>query len=258
MTVHERQPRRPRVFVDAPLASGACVTLSPERSHHLIDVLRLKPGAALLLFDGRGDDWSATLSTPGKRADVRVQARVPNACESPLGITLWQGLSQGTRMDACLRQGVELGIVGFRPMLTQRSAGKPDAKRARKKHEHWTAIAVSAAEQSGRAVVPHVHELATPATHLGDAPPRSIEAGTLALVLLPDATRTLGEVAQNTVPERTELMIGPESGLDEREAEAAVAAGFLPVRIGPRVLRTETAGPAAIAVLQARFGDLAR
>jgi len=256
MTTTHDTARRPRVFVDAVLAPGTSVTLAPERSHHLVDVLRLKAGAALILFDGRGDDWSATLVSASKRAGVQVHERRPNACESPIAITLWQGLSQGARMDACLRQGVELGISGFRPLLTRRSSGKPDAKRASRKHEHWAAIAISAAEQSGRAVVPRVHELATPGAHLAAAASALRAPDTLALVLLPDAECSLGDIAPARTPARLELMIGPESGLDDVEACRAIEAGFRPVRIGPRVLRTETAGPAAIAVLQARFGDL--
>jgi len=256
MTTNPDTARRPRVFVDAVLAPGASVTLAPERSHHLVDVLRLKAGAALILFDGGGDDWSATLVSASKRAGVQVHERCPNACESPMAITLWQGLSQGARMDACLRQGVELGIHGFRPLLTRRSSGKPDARRALRKHEHWLAIAVSAAEQSGRAAVPRVHELATVGAHLGSASTTLQAPDTLALVLLPDAGRSLGDRVPAHAPARLELMIGPEGGLDDVEARQAIEAGFEPVRIGPRVLRTETAGPAAIAVLQARFGDL--
>jgi len=257
MSPTERLPRRPRVFVDQLLNGDACLTLPPERSRHLGDVLRLKAGAPLVLFDGQGGEWSAVLEAPGKRATVRVHERLTNACESPLSITLWQGLSQGARMDACLRQGVELGITGFRPLLTQRSVGKPDARRAQKKHEHWSAIAISAAEQSGRATVPTVHALATPEVHLRNACDAVAAPDTLALVLLPDAATGLGAWPAERPPARIELMIGPESGLSEHEARAAFDAGFLPVRIGPRVLRTETAGPAAIAVLQARFGDLA-
>lgn len=244
--------RVPRVHVADAAPGGAPLELPAERSHYLLDVLRLQPGDPLQVFDGAGNEWRAQIVAGGKRARLQVGDAVEAGGESPLAIVLWQGLSQSSRMDACLRQAVELGVSAVRPLATRRSQARLDAKRAEKRLAHWRAIAISACEQCGRATVPRIHPLLTLEAALSDRDGERVTS----LMLLPEATTGLGEIGGESRPERIDLLIGPESGLDPTEIDAASAAGFRGVRAGPRVLRTETAGPAALAVLQARLGDL--
>lgn len=238
----------PRFFCPDALAPGAVLALPDNAARHAARVLRLAPGAAVTLFDGRGGEYAARIAAVRKDAvEAEVLAFRERDCESPLSIRLVQALQAGDRMDLTVQKAVELGVAAIQPVASRRSVVRLDGERALRRVEHWRGVAASACEQCGRNRVPEVAAieplerwLARPAT----AP--------LRLMLSPVAELTL----QALPPARSlELLIGAEGGLDPREAEMAAAAGFVGVRLGPRVLRTETAGLAALAAIQTLWGD---
>lgn len=222
-----------------------------EAAHHLTRVLRMPAGAALVIFDGGGGEYDAVLEHVVKR---EVYARVgpfrKTRTESPLHITLGQGVSRGNRMDYALQKAVELGVGTIVPLVTERCGVRLAEDRSERKQAHWRAIVASACEQCGRNVLPAVAGTCEIDFWLAVAP-----AG-LRLVLSPDAERGLRELPSPAAP--VTLLIGPEGGLAEREIELAVNHGFTPVHLGPRVLRTETAAVAALAAIQVLWGDLGR
>jgi len=239
----------PRIFTEQALASGAELALEPGPSHHLLRVLRLKPGADLRLFNGRGGSHAATLAgSRGQHALVAVGAFAPADCESPLAIELAIGISRGERMDWIVQKAVELGVAAIRPLITQRTEVRLGGERGAKKLGHWRQIAIAACEQCGRNRVPAIR----PPERLADWLPQATGLG---LVLAPGAAQPLAALTEK--PGALSLLIGPEGGLAEEEIAAAQAAGFIAVSLGPRVLRTETAPLAALAICQARWGDLA-
>jgi 16S rRNA (uracil1498-N3)-methyltransferase len=241
------------VFVDAPLASGATTTLANSAASHVTRVLRLRPGDALTLFNGRGGEYAATLG-PSASGAVSVAVGEHRALEreSPLTLTLAQGVSRGERMDLVVQKATELGVSGLVPVLTERSVVRLDSTQSARKVAHWRAIAIAACEQSGRNRVP---EVATPvALREFTATARTTGAIGVRLLLSPAAALRLDDVAPPVT--HVTVLIGPEGGLSESEEDLARAAGFTPVRMGPRVLRTETAAIAALALLQRNFGDL--
>ncbi len=252
---------RPRVLIpDAERLSLGAETLEregpfrldPQRSHHLVRVLRLQAGAALECFDGRGGRFEATLASADPRGcTVLVGARLPSGTESPLRVILLQCVSAGERMDWTIEKAVELGVTAIRPLSSARSPQRLDAARSQRRRDHWQRLIEAACMQCGRDVLPQLHDLQPLERWLAgsERPP-----GALSLMLAPDATRAFREMS--FTPQREiELLVGPESGLDDRESAAARAAGFTAVRLGPRTLRTETAGMAALAALQALAGD---
>jgi len=240
-----------RAFVDLPLSVGRQVDLPDDAAAHLVRVLRLREGDACVLFNGDGHDHDARLVRADRRGAVaEIVATRSVDLESPLSITLVQGIARGEKMDWILQKATELGVTTFVPVSSDRSEVKLDAERAGKRHAHWRSVVVSACEQSWRTRVPEV------------AAPRSLAA---ALADLPaEASRWLLDpeagsgIAKLPAPSNgLVLAIGPEGGWSPNDRAALVAAGFDGLRLGPRILRTETAGMAAIAALQARFGDLA-
>jgi len=240
----------PRFFVPAPIAQaaiGATVELPEAAAHHATRVLRLATGDALTLFDGSGGEYAATLVHVDKRgAAVRVEAFRPIDRESPLAVTLAQGIAANDAMDYAIRKATELGVTSIQPLVTARSAPLPPGERADRRLAHWRGVAIAACEQSGRNRVPEVWpaQVVTP----------WLDAWTgSGIVFAPDADRSLAALAQPPAP--LALLIGPEGGFDKRELRAARARDFHPVRFGPRVLRTETAAAAALAVLQSMWGD---
>lgn len=242
-----------RLFVEDSLVSGTQLTLANELSHYVARVLRLKAGDALTLFDGRGGEFAATVSKVSKKGVVVMTGeKSSRECESPLSIHLVQGISRGGRMDFVVQKSTELGVVRVTPVITEFSVVKLDGSKRDKRARHWTRIAQSACEQSGRNRVPVIGEPCTFDEWL-----KSLTAGErrLRLVLEPSAPATLA--AMEAEPAAVDLLIGPEGGLSERELEQACAAGFIAIGFGPRILRTETAAIAAIGALQARWGDLA-
>jgi 16S rRNA (uracil1498-N3)-methyltransferase len=242
--------RMTRVHVDLPLRAGLELTLPEGPAAHLTRVLRLETGDACVLFNGDGHDYTARLLSVGKR-DVRVaiDTVAPVERESPLRTGLLQGVARGEKMDLILQKATELGVSEIRPLWSQRSEVKLDEARTVKRHAHWRGVVIAACEQSGRACVPDVAAPVSLAAAVAALP----EGGTR-LLLDPD-----GDVAVRTLepnPGTLWLAVGPEGGWSPADREQLLAAGFIGVRLGPRILRTETAGLAALAALQARHGDL--
>ncbi|MCA1714393.1 MAG: 16S rRNA (uracil(1498)-N(3))-methyltransferase [Gammaproteobacteria bacterium] len=245
--------RLTRLHVDLPLAVGARIVLSEAAAGHLLRVLRAQVGDPCVLFNGDGNDYHARITAIGKReASVQVLSVSAVDNESPLRIVLVQGIARGERMDWILQKATELGVAAVLPVSSERSEVRLDSARADKRLAHWRSVVVSACEQSGRARLPQL------------APPQSLAA---ALPQLPQATLRLLLDAQAgfsiamlaPAPEADIVIaVGPEGGWSPRDRDSLRAAGFSGVRLGPRILRTETAGLAAIAALQLRFGDFGR
>jgi 16S rRNA (uracil1498-N3)-methyltransferase len=241
--------RLTRSHVDLPLAIGAEVALPDDVAAHLLRVLRLQAGDPCVLFNGDGHDYEARIVAAGKRearAEILAARRVDN--ESPLRITLLQGVARGEKMDWILQKATELGVHRILPASSDRSEVKLDAQRADKRLAHWRGIVVSACEQSARAVVP---EVVAPQSLAAAAPLRDGRG----FILDPFADASLASLGGMDLRACT-LAIGPEGGWSPRDRAQLVAAGYTGLRLGPRVLRTETAGIAAIAALQALCGDL--
>jgi len=242
--------RLTRVFVDRPLVPEREVELRDSVAHHLSRVLRLRAGAPLVGFDGTGSDYRCEiLAIEGDRVRVRVGPRLPGLPESPLGITLVQAVSRGERMDWTLQKATELGVRTIAPVLSARSVVRLDERQSEKKLRHWQGIVAAACEQCGRSVPPEVRPPRPLDDYLADPAP-----GTQRLVLSPVGPASLAGLASLEAP--VELLIGPEGGLEDAELSRAAAAAFAPVRLGPRILRTETAAIVALTVLQALWGDL--
>jgi 16S rRNA (uracil1498-N3)-methyltransferase len=243
--------RLTRIFVPDPLTEGAELVLPAQAAEHLTRVLRLEPGAPFTVFNGAGGEFSATLGpTTGKRTVVRVLQHDAMERESPLDVTLMQGVARGERMDLIVQKATELGVSRIVPVLAERSVVKLDAKQRIRKHEHWQAIAISACEQCGRNRVPDVCE----AFALGEAI-GALAENSARWLLAADGETSLAAAAARHGAEKVVLLIGPEGGLAENERGLARANGFTACRMGPRVMRTETAGLAALATLQAIAGD---
>ncbi len=240
-----------RIHVDLPLAVGLELGLPAQAGEHVARVLRLVAGDPVTLFNGDGQDYPAVIQAVGKRdVTVQVQAALPVANESPLPLTLAQGVARGEKMDLIMQKATELGVSRIVPLLTERSEVKLDASRAEKRFAHWRAVVASACEQSGRACVPEV-SAALPL----EAWLKGLAAdGALRLALLPEGTARASEL--RFTPAGGLLVVGPEGGLGLRDTAALADAGFRGLKLGPRILRTETAGLAALAALQALHGDV--
>lgn len=242
--------RLTRIFVEQKLVAGKGVGLPEQAGLHLTRVLRLEPGAPVTLFDGHGGEYSGTLERDGKNWWAKVDAHHPVERESPLDITLLQGIARGERMDLIVQKSTELGVTRIVPVLAERSVVRVDAKQRDRKREHWQAIAVAACEQCGRNRVPAVGD----ARGLGDAI-AALPADSARFLLAADGAETLTEFAARSRGKPVVLLIGPEGGIADNERQFAMANGFTTCRIGPRILRTETAGLAALAALQCVVGD---
>lgn len=241
--------RLTRCYLDQPLDVGTTVILPESAAQHLIRVLRLREGDACMLFNGDGHDHDARIVAIGKRetqAEITARRRIDN--ESPLRITLLQGIARGEKMDWIVQKATELGVARILPVASERSDVRLDEARAHKRHAHWQEIAISACEQSGRAVLPEL----LPTQPLASATRRCDGTG---FILDPASAASIKSVA-STLSTAFTLAIGPEGGWSPRDLEQLREAGFCGLRLGPRVLRTETAGIAAIAALQALAGDL--
>lgn len=246
----------PRLFLDQPLASGAACALDRRALDHAVKVLRLRAGNALCLFNGTGGEFAAVLE---RGANGTLHAQVgeftPDRRESPLRLRLVQGVSRGERMDYTLQKAVELGVTDIVPVVTERTVLRLDGERAERRLAHWRGVVLAACEQSGRTRVPVLAEPRELADYLADHGAGRAVAG-CALLLDPTALTALAE--HGVIAGPVSVLIGPEGGLSDHEWQAARAAGFEPVRVGPRVLRTETAAVVALALLQALVGDLGR
>lgn len=239
----------PRFYCDSKLGPGALLDLPPNAANHAARALRLQPGATVRLFNGDGHDYTAELlrvTKDGVSAKVTGQQAVDR--EAPFRATLAQAISSGDRMDFTLQKAVELGVHAIQPLAAERSVVKLSGERSERRVQHWQNVVVSACEQSGRAFVPQV---ATPLPLLSWlASPQSFS---LKLMLSPTAELTLHDLQ----PDGGDicLLIGCEGGFAQQETQSAEQMGFLPVRLGARVLRTETAALAALAAMQTLWGD---
>jgi 16S rRNA (uracil1498-N3)-methyltransferase len=241
----------PRFQVDGLLAAGAEIDL-PERAARHVAVLRLRAGDVVVLFSGRGGEHAARLtlvSRSGVRAKVGAFQDVGR--ESPLAITLAQCISAGDRMDLTLQKATELGVQKIVPLISERAVVRLKEERAERRLQHWRAVVAAACEQCGRNSIPEVS--APTELHAWLAAPETRAAEAARLVLAPEAASGLGVIPRS---DSTLLLIGPEGGLADHELVAAKTAGFTPIRLGPRILRTETAPLAAITALQVLWGDL--
>lgn len=243
--------RLPRIPVTGELAIGQRVPLADDQAHHVLKVLRLPAGADVRLFNGEPGDWLGNLAVTGKRtASVEINDFVARATEPTLTLTLVQGLSRGQRMDYTLEKSVELGIGRIIPVIMTRSQAIPQGERLIRKAAHWQGVVASAAAQSGRTRVPAVEPLQAFSDWLGAAQCEHHPH----LLLDPEAELRVRELAD--APARITLLAGPEGGFTPDERALAYAGGCRGMRLGPRVLRTETAAVAALAALQAVHGDL--
>ena len=243
--------RLTRVYVDEPVTAGKRLVVAGSAANHIARVLRLRSGDALTVFDGSGGEFGARVEEFRKDAVVvSVAEHRTLDRESPLSLTLAQGISRGERMDWIIQKATELGASRIVPVFTKRSVVRLDDKQAERKLQHWRAIAVSACEQCGRNRLPDV----APPVDFFDVLPAGLSPGETRLLLSP--TGDLRIDGLRDVGKGITVLIGPEGGLEDVEQEAAVAAGFQAVRMGPRVLRTETAAIAALTIIQRYFGDL--
>ena len=239
----------PRFYYPGGLQQGAIVPLPEQAAHHAARVLRLQVGDEVTLFNGHGGEHNATIERVGKaQVTVATGPRLDRECESPLDITLVQALSSGEKMDFTVQKAVELGVTAIQPVASSRSVVRLSGERADKRVMHWQGVAVSACEQCGRNRVPAVGAILPLETWLGRATQPALR-----IAFLPHAAATLHDLPR---PERSVIILaGPEGGFTEAEAALATGCGFIPVRLGPRVLRTETSALAAIAAMQVLWGD---
>jgi 16S rRNA (uracil1498-N3)-methyltransferase len=242
--------RLTRVYVDADLLPGRSLTVDGTAANHIARVLRLRVGDPLTLFNGRGGEHAAAVEELG-RDTVLVGVREHRELEreSPCELTLAQGISRGERMDWVVQKATELGVSRIAPIFTERSVVHLDDEQAARKVQHWRSIAIAACEQSGRNRVPEVSK----PTALYEWLERR-DTHVTALLLSPGAAIRMADISPTGA--RITVLIGPEGGLADIEQETAVKSGFTAVRLGPRVLRTETAAVCALTLLQQQFGDL--
>ncbi|MBA5636528.1 16S rRNA (uracil(1498)-N(3))-methyltransferase [Duganella sp. LX20W] len=240
----------PRFYCPQPLAIGLDVTLPDTVAHH-IQVLRLAPGELVTLFNGDGGEYSASLGHIAKRSvTATVKAHTAREAELPYAVTLAQALPEGSKMDWIVEKAVELGAAAIVPLAAQRCVVRLAAERAEKKLAHWQGIIVAASEQSGRNRLAQLGALQDYRQWITqhDLHRR--------VILSPRADQSLADWARHQAPQPLTLVIGPEGGLSEAEEQAALAHGALALGMGPRILRTETAGLTALATLNAIWGGM--
>ena len=240
----------PRFYCPTPLQADTVVTLPDTVARHAIGALRLRDGETVTLFNGDGHEYVGILTTHG-HASVRLLVRHALERESPLRVVLAQGISSGERMDLTVQKSVELGVAAIQPLMMRRTIVRLSGEKVEKRRAHWQAVAVSACEQCGRNRVPAVAAISEFASWCRSW---SKSAG-LGLMLDPEGAVGLADLPRPTG--EITLLAGSEGGFDPAEQEAARGAGFVSVRLGPRILRTETAALAALAALQTLWGDLA-
>lgn len=238
-----------RIYQPGQLQANTTISLDDGAAHHLAKVLRAAVGEALIVFNGAGGEYQAVITQITKKGvEVRLDQFISREVESPIKIELAQGIARGEKMDFIMQKAVELGVSRITPLITERGNVRLTGEREAKRHQHWQSVVVSACEQCGRNVVPEV------------AAPESLQAwlpvakADYRFVLSPHVNDKLP--AQIPAGASVILLIGPEGGLSDAEVDAAAAAGFQPLSLGPRVLRTETAALAALTALQCRYGDL--
>lgn len=257
----QRSARVARFYHAADIAAGTQLELDKDTSHHLGTVLRTRIGDSIILFNGDGNDYHATVLENGQRASgkrcvLQIDMCAPGVPDSPLAITLVQCVSRPERMDISLRQAVELGVDCIQPVYSRHSIKVTDEKRSVKKQQHWQSIITSACEQSGRGTLPTLGNATSYSQWVqGNKDPENVHF-VLSPIASSSLTAQLHTLSSAQPTRKASLIIGPESGLDSDEINAAITAGALPVHLGHRILRTETAGPACIVLLQSILGDL--
>jgi 16S rRNA (uracil1498-N3)-methyltransferase len=241
-----------RIYLSGELRPRSELRLPPAQAHHVARVMRLAAGDALTLFNGDGAEYDAKIVAVGRSAvNVRIGERRPADRESRLEIVLGQALSSGERMDYTVQKAVELGVASIHPLAASRSVVRLDAERAAKRVAHWASVAIAACEQCGRNRVPPVAQVATLKSWLAQDGAR--HAGALRVLLSPRAATRLRDLP--APGGAVVLLAGPEGGFTQDEEALVLAGGYMPVQLGPRVLRTETAAVAALAAMQALWGD---
>jgi 16S rRNA (uracil1498-N3)-methyltransferase len=240
--------RIPRIYTPQPLAEGTTLTISGQAAHHITQVLRLRAGAALVLF-GEGCEYHAVLRDI-RRSEVTIDVGTPGGHmdESSIDVSLLQGIARNDRMDIILQKSVELGVNSIQPLWMQRSQGHLKGERLEKRIQHWRGVIISACEQCGRTTLP---ELLPPDEYANRLTTQARDG--LKLMLQPDSSVTLNDI-QAPVG-MIHLLVGPEGGLSLDEQMLATNAGFTGIRLGQRILRTETAALAALAGMQTLWGD---
>jgi len=247
-SMHEKPARIARFHADAALRAGGVALLPEDAAHHAVHVLRLRTGDEVTLFNGRGGEYACRIAAMDRlKVSIDVLAHRAVERESPLAVTLVQGVSSSEKMDLTVQKAIELGAAAVQPVVAARSVGRLAGERAELKRAHWQRVAIAACEQCGRNRVPEVHPVLALAEYC-----RAPAAGGSRLLLSPLAQIGLRDVR---VEGAITLAAGPEAGFSEEEEARFAEAGFVPVRLGPRVLRTETAALAALAALNALAGD---
>ncbi|HNP63996.1 MAG TPA: 16S rRNA (uracil(1498)-N(3))-methyltransferase [Woeseiaceae bacterium] len=240
-----------RLFVSGELINGAEIELTGDRARYLGKVLRARVGDAVRVFNGDGPEWPAHIQRIEKsRVVLRLGDSIHAGTESPLKVHLVQGISRGERMDFVVQKATELGVKRITPVLTEYGVVKLNDERAEKRREHWQKIAASACEQSGRTRLPLIDTPVSLKNWFGSKPEK-VDAE---LILVPGAAVPLAGIAAPRT--KVCILIGPEGGFSDIEYDDADTMGFKAVSLGPRILRTESAAPAALAVMQSHWGDL--
>lgn len=238
--------RIPRLYIDQDIAIDDIIKLDKPSASYLIKVLRLPLYAEVILFNGQGGSYKTTLLDHSKQAEVHVQEFIKNNNESPLKITLIQGISKGDHMDITIQKAVELGVHEIIPLICERTVVNLKGDRLEKKMKHWKGIVTSSSEQSGRNILLIIHQPRK-------LPIISLTEKQTGFILQPTA---LSNISATQAPTSVAIMIGPEGGFTDEEIESSKEKGFKEARFGPRVLRTETAAIAAISIIQSHWGDL--
>lgn len=239
--------RVPRIYLPITLIPDTHVELDENSAHHVRNVLRLKEGNSLRIFNGRGGEYAAILTLVSKKSvTLAVGGESHSNTESPLPIHFGLAISRGERMDFAIQKSVELGVSTICPILTERCVVKMDEHRSIQKQLHWQRIATNASEQSGRVRVPEIRQPVSLNSWLE-------YARDLKIFLDPSAAQSLNRLA---APRCVYLLSGPEGGFTGHERDLAISVGFIAVNLGPRILRTETAALAGITLIQALWGDL--
>ena len=242
----------PRFYCPIPLSADSRVALPEAAARHACRVLRLREGDDLVLFDGNGGEYAVSIAVVEReRVAVDVHEWRDADCEAPINVTLVQALQSGEKMDMTVQKAVELGVSRIVPVTSRRSVIRLEGERAQRRVEHWRSVAISACEQCGRNRVPDVLALDGLERWLGKAGDKDV----LRLMFAPGSAQTLDSIAPPPLGGKIELLVGAEGGLAPEEVEKAALAGFVSIRLGPRILRTETAGLAALAAIQCLWGD---
>lgn len=240
----------PRFYCPAPLAIGLILDLPEAVAHHL-HVVRLAPGNAVTLFNGEGGEYTAVLATVEKRrASAEIKAYTARDTELPYAITLAQGLPEGSKMDWIIEKAVELGVGAVQPLAARRCVVRLSGERAEKKLAHWQGVIVAASEQSGRNRLAQLAPVDDFKDWIGQQDMHR------RVLLTPRAGQSLADWARHQPPQALTIMVGPEGGFSQEEENLALANGALALAMGPRILRTETAALAAMAVLNAAWGGM--